>query len=159
MLNPGKALRCSTLLPGRYDLRVTPAQRVKTASAVHGADTVATWCAGLLTGARWQDSPANLGWIADTSAHSDTWLASPVNQYWPRVWAARALLYAWSSDAAPAVIVGLSDDAWRVREMCAKVARLRRLPDAVDRLSDLTTDPVARVRLAAQHALAALGPR
>src|SRR5260221_7016289 len=36
--------------------------------------------------------------------------------YWPRVWAARGLLYAWSGDAETAIIRATTDEAWRVRE-------------------------------------------
>ncbi|HEY2578471.1 MAG TPA: hypothetical protein VGI74_19390, partial [Streptosporangiaceae bacterium] len=43
-------------------------------------------------------------------------------QYWLRVWAMRALLYAWNDSARPWVCDGLGDEAWRVREMAAKVA-------------------------------------
>src|SRR5262245_43841470 len=41
--------------------------------------------------------------------------------YWPRVWGARGLLYAWEESAAPAIIRATADEAWRVREMAAKV--------------------------------------
>jgi len=41
--------------------------------------------------------------------------------YWPRVWAARGLLYVWDDDATPAVVRATTDQAWRVREMAAKV--------------------------------------
>src|SRR5258708_33571854 len=35
--------------------------------------------------------------------------------YWPRVWAARGLLYAWSGDAETAIIRATTDEAWRGR--------------------------------------------
>jgi hypothetical protein len=41
--------------------------------------------------------------------------------YWPRVWAARDLLHAWDDGATAAIIRATGDDAWRVREMAAKI--------------------------------------
>ena len=78
--------------------------------------------------------------------------------YFPRVWAARGLLYAWDPAAEAAVIGGLRDPAWRVREMCAKVVRVRRIREARTSLERLESDPVARVREAATKALDALEP-
>ena len=67
------------------------------------------------------------------------------------------MLYAWVPTAIPAVIAGLSDDAWRVREMCAKVARRHRLTNAAGFPPvELKTDDVPRVREAAKLALAAI---
>jgi hypothetical protein len=136
---------------------VTPAERVRDAVARNGVDPVVTWCAAVLTGDRWDGPTGDLNWVADAAVHSDEWLANPVNGYWPRVWAARALLYAWRPYAVPAVVAGLSDEAWRVREMCAKVARLREIGEAGDTLADLARDPVTRVRVAAVRALALVG--
>jgi hypothetical protein len=76
--------------------------------------------------------------------------------YWPELWGARALLHVWSEAAAPYVVVGLNNRAWRVREMCARVILLRDLQVA-PKLVRLTTDEVPRVRAAALHALAAQG--
>ena len=77
--------------------------------------------------------------------------------YWPAVWAARSLLYAWREEAAPAVVVALAHPAWRVREMAAKVCALREVGAAADALGGLLTDPVPRVRAAAARALARVG--
>ena len=76
--------------------------------------------------------------------------------YWPELWGARALLHVWDDAAAPYVVVGLGNQAWRVREMCAKVVLLRDLQVA-PKLVRLTTDENPRVRAAALHALAAQG--
>jgi len=73
--------------------------------------------------------------------------------YWPRVWAARALLYGWDEDAAGAVIAATRDDAWRVREMAAKVIAHQRVGDALQAVARLRTDPVPRVRDAAERAV------
>jgi HEAT repeat protein len=77
--------------------------------------------------------------------------------YWPRVWAARGLLHVYLPDASPAVVNGLDDDAWRVREMCAKVARAQEIGAAADALHRRTSDEVPRVRVAALRALARVG--
>ena len=76
--------------------------------------------------------------------------------YWPELWGARALLYVWGETAAPYIVVGMNNQAWRVREMCAKVVLLRGL-EVAPKLVRLTTDEVPRVRAAALHALAAQG--
>jgi HEAT repeat protein len=51
------------------------------------------------------------------------------------------------------VIAGLADPHWRVREMCAKVCRLREIAEAAPALVRLAGDPVERVRLAALKAI------
>lgn len=73
--------------------------------------------------------------------------------YWPRVWAARVLLHAWDSAAATAITGATHDEAWRVREMAAKVIAAHRLGDAFDAVAALHADPVERVRAAAARAV------
>src|SRR3990170_3470528 len=73
--------------------------------------------------------------------------------YWPELWGARALLYVWADSAVPAVVAGLDNQAWRVREMCARVSQERKLEVAA-KLVELTADDVPRVRSAAAPALA-----
>jgi len=80
-------------------------------------------------------------------------------RYWLRVWAMRALLYAWDDTARPAVLAGLADQAWRVREMAAKVIARRQLGDALARVAELRDDPVPRVRAAAARAVTILTAR
>ena len=76
--------------------------------------------------------------------------------YWPELWGARTLLYVWSEKAVPAVVAGLSNQAWRVREMSVRVALERRL-DVAETLVELTADTSPRVRAAAVRALGSLG--
>jgi len=76
--------------------------------------------------------------------------------YWLRVWAARGLLYVWDVGAVPAVLGALGDEAWRVREMAAKVVAYRRLKDGLELVGGLQADENARVRAAASRALIAL---
>jgi HEAT repeat protein len=80
-----------------------------------------------------------------------------VNAYWPRVWGARGLLHLYRPQAEPAVVAGLSDEHWRVREMCAKVARAHEVGAAAAALSARCADQVPRVRAAAVRALAVVG--
>jgi hypothetical protein len=82
--------------------------------------------------------------------------------YWPRVWAARGLLHAWEdrtteADATTVAIIGaLGDDAWRVREMAAKVVARHRIGAAFDAVAPLRDDPILRVRAAAHRAVVLL---
>jgi len=62
------------------------------------------------------------------------------NGYWPRVWACRGLLYAWEKEAAPAVVQATGDNAWRVREMAAKVIARHRIEDAIGAAVGLQDD-------------------
>lgn len=76
--------------------------------------------------------------------------------YWPELWGARALLYVWDDSAQPAIVAALANQAWRVREMAARVAAARGL-DLASSVVGLLTDEVARVRAAAARALGAIG--
>ena len=76
--------------------------------------------------------------------------------YWPEVWGARTLLFAWNDTARDAVVAGLVNQAWRVREMSAKVVATRALAEA-EHLRPLLADTNARVRTAAARALAEVG--
>lgn len=82
--------------------------------------------------------------------------AGGVEGYWPRVWGARGLLYAWDPSAARAVVRAAADNSWRVREMVAKVAARRHLGNAAPAMAALCGDPVPRVRRAAERALRVL---
>jgi HEAT repeat protein len=75
------------------------------------------------------------------------------DHYWLRVWGARGLLWAWDDTAADVIPAALTDEAWRVREMAAKVAAKHLVGDALPVLSDLRDDPVQRVRAAADRAV------
>jgi len=65
-------------------------------------------------------------------------------------------LWAWDDSALDAVSVALSDQAWRVREMAAKVVARHLLGDALPAVAELRDDPVPRVRAAANRAVARL---
>jgi len=76
--------------------------------------------------------------------------------YWPEVWGARALLHVWDDSAASAVLDGVQNRAWRVREMCLKVCAVRQLGD-VATVKRRLTDENPRVRAAAAHVVAVVG--
>ena len=139
-----------------------PAERVREVQAQLGTGEVVRWCAGLLSGEIAYDDPSAppLTWLGGAHAAAELRRGDMVTRgqdHWPRVWAARALLYAWVPEAAPAVVAALGDGAWRVREMAAKVVRLREIGEAAEPLAALVADPVTRVRVAAVRALAVVG--
>ncbi|HYB14653.1 MAG TPA: HEAT repeat domain-containing protein [Streptosporangiaceae bacterium] len=76
--------------------------------------------------------------------------------YWPRVWAARGLLHVWDDRATAAIIRAAADEAWRVREMAAKVVARHKVDGALSSMADLQGDRVPRVRSAAGRAIAVL---
>ena len=143
-------MRSSFKDPDPTEIVLAPGARVLLLARQIGDEAVVSWCAELLSGA---------GTHGDRRRPSITWLggrhgaAPPYQDYWPRVWAARGLLYVWRPFAEPAVLAGLRDPAWRVREMCAKIARRHALHRAEPVLTRLLDDRVPRVRAAAEAAL------
>ncbi|HIT75279.1 MAG TPA: hypothetical protein IAA98_06825 [Candidatus Avipropionibacterium avicola] len=143
-----------------------PAARARAAAEVLGAEAFANWCSEVLSGvigfeelAATQDPDPR--WLADGAWDSwgpaTTWPERGL-AYWPRVWAARSLLHQWHPVAEPAILHGLTDDHWRVREMCAKVAAAHALSSAADACAQLAAhDGSARVRIAALRAIGAVG--
>jgi HEAT repeat protein len=135
-----------------------PDRRVHGAVEIFGAEAVALWCGDLLAGrvaATDPDRP-NVAWLGGRHAQAQLergGLDSPEQAYWPRVWAARGLLYAWDPAAGPDVVRALGDPAWRVREMAAKVVHRRELGEAAEALGPLLRDATARVRSAAVRAV------
>ena len=125
-------------------MRPHPKVLIERAVQLHGRDEVVQWAAALLSG-----QPGGDDLDIRLLGGSPGWAA-----YWSRVWGARALLYVWDDSASAAVIRGLADEHWRVREMCAKVSRRRELADGSTALSVLTGDPVLRVRVSAYNAIA-----
>jgi hypothetical protein len=143
--------------PSDAELAARPVERVTALVQLLGADPVVDWCVNLLRGGDWTDVDApDLDWIGGRS--SVAMVARDLDLvYWPRVWAARALLHVYRPQAATAVAAGLADPAWRVREMCAKVAREHEVGDAAEALRGCCGDDVPRVRTAAVRGLARVG--
>lgn len=76
--------------------------------------------------------------------------------YWPELWGTRALLYVWNDTATDATAAAMRNQAWRVREMAARVAAARSLPLSAA-LAVQLTDEVARVRASGARALGEVG--
>lgn len=116
---------------------------------MRGRDVVGAACIELLAG---RDVDSAL--VRDLGGpHADGAVDNPRQRYWLRVWAARGLLWAWDDDAMSSIIAALTDDAWRVREMAAKVVARHVLGAALAEVSRLRDDPVPRVRAAAARAV------
>jgi len=140
----------------------SPRERIEQACLLFGEALVARWCAGLLCREVAYDDPDRppLAWLGGPHADQELSrgrLEERRQDYWPRVWAARGLLYAWCADASEVVVGSLDDRAWRVREMAAKVVRRREIGQAGGALTVLAGDEVPRVRVAALRALARVG--
>ncbi|HEY0830890.1 MAG TPA: HEAT repeat domain-containing protein [Candidatus Dormibacteraeota bacterium] len=146
--------------PSSDEIGKSPRQRVLLLAMRIGEHAVADWCAELLNGMVRYDDPGrpSIQWLGGRHAAVEYGGDDEARRkdYWPRVWAAPGLLYAWDAAAGPAIVASLHDKAWRVREMSAKVVRLRAIAQAEPILSRLLDDPVARVRAAAEAALAEL---
>ncbi len=130
---------------------MTPRERITAECDRLGTPAVVASCVDLLAGGNVADSFV----LAVGGAHGRHLLDTgprPDQCYWLRVWAVRALLYAWDDVAVNSVIGALEDDSWRVREMAAKVAARRQLGDALPLVAELRNDPVERVRTAASRA-------
>jgi len=144
------------------DQRGHPQQWVTEACARDGVDGVMIGCAALLTGACPDDVGLDLDLLGGAGS-TPMVRESAAAGYWPRVWAARALRYAWedgtraTATAESALVAGLADEHWRVREMCAKVVALHEIGAAGDALARVVDDDVPRVRAAAVDALGAVG--
>src|ERR1700683_3848457 len=101
---------------------MTPRQSVEQECARRGEADVVTACVVLLAGGD-VDRPVIFG-IGGPGAES-VLRAGPSSEsvrgphprqnqrYFLRVWAARALLYAWDDSAQPAVLAALADESWR----------------------------------------------
>ncbi len=133
-------------------LDASPEARIALAVERFGEREVAERAAGLLTGTN--EGEEFLLWVGGRHARGILDGAPPL--YWPEVWGARTLLYAWDTPAGAAIRSGLANQAWRVREMCCRVVAARELPLAAE-LLPLLVDEVARVRANAARALGVVG--
>jgi hypothetical protein len=133
---------------------LTPRQSIEAECARRGRAAVVAGCVGLVEGHDVDPSLlVALGGpgadkFLDGRPHDDT--------YWLRVWGARGLLWAWDDSALEAVRRALRDEAWRVREMAAKVVARNLVGDLLPEVAALRDDPVPRVRAAASRAVTVL---
>jgi HEAT repeat protein len=133
-------------------LDASPGDRIARAIETFGEQDVADRAAALLSGTN--EGEEFLLWVG--GRHAQGILDGAPALYWPEVWGARTLLYAWDAPAAEIVRVSLANRAWRVREMCCRVVAARALPFGID-LLPLLSDEVARVRANAARALGVVG--
>jgi hypothetical protein len=129
---------------------MSPRQSVQAECETRGRDAVVAGCIGLLNG-EGADDALLLALAGPAAEYVLAGGEGGPDGYWPRVWAARGLLHAWADSAAPAIIRATTDDAWRVREMAAKVIAKHHVGDALEAVVALTNDEVPRVRAAASR--------
>lgn len=140
----------------RGDATATPRQRIEAACARRGRSAVIVGCADLIDGRVDEGFLIELvGSGADYVLHG-----GPVHAYWGRVWGARGLLWACEPDPDPVAVaalrVAMRDEAWRVREMAAKVVARYGYGDLFEDVARLRVDDVPRVSAAAERAVVAL---
>jgi HEAT repeat protein len=138
--------------------RLTPRQSVEQECGRRGTARLVAGCVELLAGG---DADYSLVYALGGPAADSVLGPHPRRdqRYFLRVWAARALLYAWDEGAPglrDAVLAALADESWRVREMAAKVVARREFGDGLTAVAGLQHDPVPRVRAAAARATAML---
>lgn len=148
----GRAMDKKLIPNPNIPLDLPTGERIQAAVDHYGVDTVLRNALRLLRG---NDAGKDFLLYAG-GRHALGILDGAPRLYWPELWGARVFTHIWDDAAAPAVIAGLTNQAWRVREMCARVILVNSVP-AADQLVALTTDDNARVRIAALRALGAQG--
>ena len=133
-------------------LDASPGDRIALAVNHFGEADVADRAAALLDGKN--EGEEFLLWVG--GRHAQGILDGAPALYWPEVWGARTLLYAWDNSASSAIRAGLSNQAWRVREMCCRVVAARGLVFPAE-LVALLRDETPRVRANAARALGFVG--
>ena len=130
---------------------LTPRQSIERECARRGVADVVTGCARLI---RCQDvDPALLFALGGPAAEKFLDGKEHADTYWLRVWGVRGLLWAGDGSQLDAVRTALDDEAWRVRELAAKVVARHLMGQALDQVAALSGDPVARVRVAGARAV------
>jgi len=136
--------------------RLTPRQSIAAECERRGKAAVVAGCIALLAGRQDTDGALRSALAGPAAQAVRDGSAGGKEGYWPRVWAARGLLHAWDDRATTVIIQATADDAWRVREMAAKAIARHRVADALPAVARLRTDPVQRVRAAAERAVVLL---
>ena len=133
-------------------IELSHSKRLQAAALRYGERELAERSSALLAGG---DEDAEfleyLGGQASRGAIDGSW-----PRYWQRAWGARALEQYWIESAASSIVLGLDDEHWRVRMVCARVCAIREL-GVPEKLADLTHDDNWRVRDAAAWALGRVG--
>ena len=145
-----------TLPPLLPEIRESPRELLGRLEAHVGTATAARLCAEVLAADHPQEHPETVLFLGGHAGEVVLAGGRGWPSYWAKVWGARGLLYVWDEAAAPAVLDGLRDEAWRVAEMCLKVSTRRLLPCGDDAVR-LAGHELPRVRAAAMRALALCG--
>jgi hypothetical protein len=134
---------------------MTPKQSILFECDRRSAQAVVRDCVAILRGQTVDDDFLRV--IGGPSAETvlDGGIGGP-SGYWPRVWAARGLLHVWDDSASDAIIGATTHEAWRVREMSAKVIARHHVGPAIDAVVVLFDDENARVRAATHRAFHAV---
>jgi hypothetical protein len=130
----------------------TPRERIASECQRRGRQAVVAGCVDILDGRDVDDALV----VVLGGLHAEYVLSGwegGKSGYWPRVWAARGLLHAWEESATPAITRATADEAWRVREMAAKVIARHKVGGALGVVAGLRDDPVKRVSAAAHRAV------
>jgi hypothetical protein len=133
-------------------MQKTPRERIASECQRRGKQAVVAGCVDILDGRDVDDALV----VVLGGLHAEYVLSGwegGKSGYWPRVWAARGLLHAWEDAATPAITRATADEAWRVREMAAKVIARHKVGDALGVVAGLRDDPVKRVSAAAHRAV------
>lgn len=143
-------------LPPPSDLAARPGLLLGELEHHVGTRVAALYCADLLQGADPRDEPDMFVYLGAraTKGFLEGWWGPA---YWSRVWGARGLRYVWDDACAPAVVVGLRDESWRVAEMCVKVSGLREIGEAGEGTAALADHELTRVREAVMRTLGRIG--
>lgn len=136
--------------------RLTPRQGIAAECERRGRAAVVAGCIDLLQGRQDTDDALLIALAGPAAEAVLDGSAGGRAGYWPRVWAARGLLHAWDDRATAVITQATADDAWRVREMSAKVIARHYIGDALPAVSLLRNDSVPRVRAAADRAVVRL---
>lgn len=124
-----------------------PRELVARACDRYGRVAVVEWCTRLLLNEPSQPDDPDISWLGGHYG----WDAE-----WHRVWAARALSYVYTADAAAAVRAGLRDVSWRVQEMTCNLIGAQALTQFRSEVAGLTEHETERVHKAATRALSLL---
>lgn len=141
-------------MPAGSHRGVTPRQSVEVEAGRRGRTALVAGCVRLVHGE--EVDPALLLALGGPGARKFLDGGPRADTYWLRVWGLRGLLWSWDDAALPAVVLGLADGSWRVREMALRVVARHRLGDALPAVTPLRADEVQRVRTAAARAVAVL---
>jgi HEAT repeat len=158
-LRPGEGHAVHLPGPSEQQLEGSPRELVGALSVCWGDAHVAEYCADLLEGADPMGCPEALLYIGGRGAAGLLGRDDRVEalRYWPRVWAARALRYAWSPSAVPALVAAVDDEAWRVAEQAMKVMTKYEVGEGVEAALAWVDHPLPRVRATVLGLVAAVG--